>query len=303
MNQNNFSDVLINESLKKNSVLIVGLDPDIENFPDFSIEKTDFTSNESIANAIFEFNKIIIDAVEDHVVAIKPQLAYYEIYGSFGIKALEETIAYARSKKLIIVNDAKRGDIGSTSTAYAKAFLGNSPISGDMVTVNPFLGSDGYLPFINVAKENNKGLFLLLKTSNPSSHEIQNLKLEDEQLLYFKMAEEIERLAILTKGINNYSFIGAVVGATYPEEARKIRKILPHSIFLVPGFGMQGGKAEDLRNFFDNNGNGALISSSRGIIYSFMKEYEDWKEISKSEIISCVTDATIQAKEQINKVR
>ncbi|WJH35510.1 orotidine-5'-phosphate decarboxylase [Paenibacillus sp. CC-CFT747] len=159
----NFADVLIDESIKKNSVLVVGLDPDVRFFPDCLVKDVDYSSNESIANAIYEFNKIIIDAVADHVIAVKPQLAYYEVYGSCGINALEKTISYARSKELIIINDAKRGDIGSTSSAYARAFLGNGSISGDMVTVNPYLGSDGYTPFIEAAQENNKESFCYLK--------------------------------------------------------------------------------------------------------------------------------------------
>jgi orotidine-5'-phosphate decarboxylase len=303
INMGNFADVLIDEGKKKNSVLVVGLDPDIKFFPDFLIKNVDFSSNESIADAIYEFNKIIIDAVANHVIAVKPQLAYYEVYGSYGLRALEKTISYARSKALIVINDAKRGDIGSTSTAYAHAFLGNGTIAGDMVTVNPYLGSDGYLPFIEMAKENDKGVFLLLKTSNPSSYEIQDLKLENGELLYLKMAEEIEKLALETSGINGYSFIGAVVGATYPEETKKIRRTLPHSLFLVPGFGMQGGKAEDLGVFFDGNGNGALISSSRSIIYSYMNEKDDWKKIQEIEMSHYILEAAKKAKEQINEVR
>jgi orotidine-5'-phosphate decarboxylase len=299
----NFADVLIEEGRKKNSVLVVGLDPDVSLFPQFLMKNIDSSSSESIADAIYEFNKITIDTVADHVIAVKPQLAYYEVYGSCGIQALEQTIRYARSKGLIVINDAKRGDIGSTSTAYARAFLGNGPISGDMVTVNPFLGSDGYVPFIEVAKENKKGIFLLLKTSNPSSYEIQDLKLENGQLLYFRLAEQIEKLAYETIGVHNYSFIGAVVGATYPEEAKKIRETLPHSIFLVPGFGIQGGKAEDLRVFFDDNGNGAIVSSSRGVLYSYRNEQVDWNKITETDMRRSILEAAVKAKEQINEVR
>lgn len=299
----NFADVLIDVSIKKKSVLVVGLDPDITFFPDFLLKDVQASSNESIAEVIYQFNKIVIDAVAEHVVAVKPQLAYYEVYGSCGIRALERTISYARSKELIVINDAKRGDIGSTSLAYAHAFLTNGPISGDMVTVNPFLGSDGYMPFVDVAKENNKGIFVLLKTSNPSSHEVQDLKLENGEMLYFKLAEDLTKLAEETKGTSNYSFIGAVVGATYPEEAKKLRKLLPHSIFLVPGFGAQGGKAEDLKVFFDENGNGALISSSRGIIYSYRNENDDWSNISELEMRKYIIEATNKANEQINQVR
>lgn len=301
----NFADVLIEESIKKESVLVVGLDPDIRFFPNFLLPSPHTASNETIADAIYEFNKLVIDAVYENVLAVKPQLAYYEVYGSQGILALEKTIDYARSKGLLIINDAKRGDIGSTSMAYAKAFLGKGTISGDMVTVNPFLGSDGYLPFVEVAKENSKGLFLLLKTSNPSSYEIQDLKLENGELLYHQLAEEINKLAIQTRGANDYSFIGTVVGATYPEEAQKIRKRLPHCIFLVPGFGIQGGKAEDLRVFFDNNGNGAVISSSRGIIYCYTDKRvnDEWSGITKNEMFHQIKEAAITAKVQINEVR
>ncbi|WP_171056160.1 orotidine-5'-phosphate decarboxylase [Paenibacillus sinopodophylli] len=299
----NFADVLIDEGVKKNSVLVVGLDPDIQYFPDIMLEHVDSSSNESIAAAIYAFNRMVIDAVADHVIAIKPQLAYYEVYGSYGIKALEDTISYARSKELIVINDAKRGDIGSTSAAYARAFLGEGTLAGEMVTVNPFLGSDGYMPFIEAAEQYNKGLFILLKTSNPSSSEIQDLQLEDGNLLYFKLAEKLETLASETVGANHYSFIGAVVGATYPEEARKIRETLPHSIFLVPGFGMQGGKAEDLGVFFDEHGIGAVISSSRGIIYSYMNQKGDWRKTTKADISRYITEAATNAKEQINEVR
>lgn len=299
----NFADVLIRESIKKNSVLVVGLDPDPKFFPHYLLKDAGDTSDENIGKAIYAFNKIVIDAVADHVVAVKPQLAYYEVYGSYGIRALEETIRYARSRQLIVINDAKRGDIGPTSAAYARAFLGSGPISGDMVTVNPFLGSDGYMPFIEVAQENGKGVFLLLKTSNPSSHEIQDLKLEDGRLLYFKLAEELQALASKTIGEGRYSFIGAVVGATYPEEAKRIRDLLPHSIFLVPGFGAQGGKAEDLGVYFDRDGNGAVISSSRAIIYAYMNEIGDWKNASAGEIERCIAQAAAEAREQINHVR
>lgn len=300
----NFADVLIEHSIRKNTALVVGLDPDITYFPDFLLDLEGPTTEE-ICEAIITFNKLVIDEVCDHVVAVKPQLAYYEVYGSEGMKALEETIRYARSKNVLVINDAKRGDIGSTSKAYAQAFLTNRSLSGDMVTVNPFLGSDGYNPFIEIAQENRKGVFLLLKTSNPSSYEIQNVKLHNGEILYMQMAIDINALAVATKGENNYSFIGAVVGATYPAEAKRIRELLPHSIFLVPGLGVQGGKAEDLIGFFDEKGLGAVISSSRGITYSFCfhEKNENWRGISKEEMSKAIAVATITAKKQINEVR
>lgn len=300
----NFADILIEHSRNKNTALVVGLDPDINYFPDFLLSNKVSTTDE-VCNAIIEFNKLVIDEVSEHVVAVKPQLAYYELYGSKGIIALEETIKYARSKNLIVINDAKRGDIGSTSKAYAKAFLTNNSISGDMVTVNPFLGIDGYKPFIEVAKENNKGLFLLLKTSNPSSSEIQDLKLQNGEVLYMQMAKHINTLAEATKGDNNYSFIGTVVGATYPSDAKRIRELLSHSIFLVPGLGVQGGKAEDLTAFFDENGLGAIISSSRGITYNyyFGNKTERWRTITKEEMTRSISNSAIEAKNKINEVR
>ncbi len=172
-----------------------------------------------------------------------------------------------------------------------------------MVTVNPFLGSDGYNPFIEVAKENNKGLFLLLKTSNPSSNEIQNLKLNDSRMVYQKMAGTFLELTKNTLGDKNYSFIGFVVAATYPDIAKEIRGLLPYSIFLVPGLGFQGGKAEDLKVYFDKNGNGAIISSSRGIIYSYSKDIDNWKNISEFEMINSIRNRALKDNNDINKIR
>jgi len=295
---NNFADILIEESLRKNSVLVVGLDPDLSYFPSFLAE-SETLDNQRASEAIYAYNRIVIDAVAEHAVAVKPQLAYYEVYGSEGIRALEQTIAYAKSKNLIVINDAKRGDIGSTSKAYAKALLGSTPISGDMVTVNPFLGSDGYLPFVEEAERNRKGLFLLVKTSNPSSHELQNVMLEDGRPLYMKLAEDIDRLAQQTLGEHRYSFLGAVVGGTYPKEAEQIRQALPHSIFLVPGYGAQGGTAESLTPYFDARGLGAVVSSSRGIIYHGAKE----DKTSEAKLADLIEQAAVEAKEKINAVR
>lgn len=299
----NIADIIITESKKKNSVLVVGLDPNLNFFPNFLIRDHLSESLSKVEAAIYHFNQIVIDAVVDNVVAVKPQLAYYERYGSYGIRTLEKTIRYAKSKGLVVINDAKRGDIGSTSDAYANAFLGNSPLAADMVTVNPLLGSDAYKPFIKKAQENGRGLFLLLKTSNPSSKEIQDLKLQDGSLLYMTIANHIKNISIGTLGESNYSFIGAVVGATFPAEAIRLRKILPNTIFLVPGFGVQGGKAADMRNFFDTNGNGALISSSRGIIYSYTKKKENWKDISEAEMFEIIKNTCISDKEKIERVR
>ncbi|WP_191559512.1 orotidine-5'-phosphate decarboxylase [Metabacillus idriensis] len=299
-----FSDLLMEACVKKKSVLIVGLDPYVENLPKQLFSNSMNNKEESIVNAIHEFNKIIIDAVHPFVVGVKPQLAFYEMYGSLGLKALEMTIKYAKTKDLIIINDAKRGDIGSTAAAYAEAFLGNSPISGDAVTVNPFLGRDGIQPFIQHGMKNSRGLFVLLKTSNPSSGEIQDLVVNNENPLYMNVASLIKELSEGNIGKYGFSSVGAVVGATYPEVSIVIRKYLPNTIFLVPGFGEQGGSLENLKGFFDSNGNGALISSSRGIIYSYIKDFPDtWRDLSTDDIKNHVEKITMEVRDKINTIR
>lgn len=292
------SDRIIEEAKKKNSVLVVGLDPNFRYIP--KIFKRDTYSE--IEDSLFQFNKLVIDAVHDQVVAVKPQLAYYEVFGSYGIRALERTIEYAKRKELIVINDAKRGDILTTSQAYADAFLGNGPLSVDMVTVNPFLGEDGYLPFIDNASRNNKGLFLLLKTSNPSSAEFQTQILKSGEELYIYFANIIKKLSENTLGRYGYSFIGAVVGANHIADVIKVRKILKHNFFLVPGFGAQGGKAEDLKHYFDDNGFGSLISSSRAITYAYRDE-PNWEDIQEDKIYDFIRNKAISDNKSINKVR
>ncbi|TYP68363.1 orotidine-5'-phosphate decarboxylase [Paenibacillus methanolicus] len=296
-------DRLIEEGRRKRTALVVGLDPDLRYIPDAIRQGADPETGEGAAEAIYAFNRIVIDAVADHVVAVKPQLAYYEIYGASGIGALERTIRYARSKGLLVLNDAKRGDIGPTSAAYARAFLGDGPIAGDMVTVNPFLGSDGYMPFIEAAETAGKVVFVLLKTSNPSSGELQDVKLDGGGALYMKLAEELERLAARSLGTHGYSCVGAVVGGTYPEEARAIRAALKSAIFLVPGYGAQGGSAEALRPFFDVRGEGAVVSSSRAILYAYRSLGDHWSSLSEAEIGRAIGEEAAGAKEAINAVR
>ena len=294
-----FGDKLISASEQKQSVLVVGLDPQIELLP----RSLRGSSNEDVANSIIEFNKIIIDAVAPYVAAIKPQLAYYEVFGSAGIFALEETIKYAKAKGLLIINDAKRGDIGPTAEAYARAFLSDSPMSGDAVTINPFLGSDGIIPFVRQTSQA-KGLFVLLKTSNPSSNELQDLRLASEELVYEQVASLLKKLSKGTVGASGFSSVGAVVGATYPDIAKQLRQKLPETIFLVPGYGAQGGDVQDLTNVFNADGNGAVISSSRAIIYSYIAERpEDWESLSKETIQEIIEAKAIQARDELNSIR
>jgi orotidine-5'-phosphate decarboxylase len=297
---NHFGDIIYKVMKEKNSALVVGLDPNPSLFPNFL--KCGSTTSE-IGETIYQFNKIVIDHVVEYAVAIKPQLAYYEIFGSEGLKALEKTISYAKSNGVIIINDGKRNDIGSTASAYAEAFLGEMPLSGDALTVNPYLGSDGIKPFITKAQANGKGIFALLKTSNPSSGELQDLVLASGNPLYLKLADQLNVWSEGTIGARGYSSLGAVVGATYPEVAIKLRETLPNTIFLVPGFGAQGATAEELTPFFDNEGFGALINSARGIIYAYQKDEENWAEFNEKQMGASIQAAASIAQEQINRVR
>lgn len=285
----------------KNSVLVVGLDPDIRKFPDYLIKG--YSGSQQVEEALYRFNRTVIDAVQPYAVAVKPQLAFYEIFGSYGIRALERTITYAGEKDLLVIGDAKRNDVGFVADAYAQAYLGNGPLGVDAVTVNPFLGTDGIYPFAYKAVRENKGVFIILKTSNPSSGEIQNLVTDNGQLVYEKVAEKIEEV-MASSGCEaeNYSCLGVVVGATYPEDARKIRRLLPRCIFLVPGFGAQGAEAESLKGCFDGDGFGALVNSSRSIIYSYTQEKAKG-EVSEDEVFQSISEAAKTARQQLNRIR
>jgi orotidine-5'-phosphate decarboxylase len=295
----NIADRIIEESQKKKSALVVGLDPNLEYFPKFLRRGT----VSEIEESLFVFNKIVIEAVHDLVAAIKPQFAFYEVFGSHGIRALERTIEFAKSKNLIVICDAKRGDIGSTSKAYADALLGGGPLGGDLVTVNPYLGEDGYRPFIEKAQNNQKGLFLLVKTSNASSADFQNQLLSSGEELYIHFARKIAELSRNTLGEHGYSFIGAVLGATYVNEAIRVREILKNTIFLVPGYGAQGGKVEDLGHYFDENGFGAVVNSSRGITYCYKDRRPDWQEITETEMFGMIREKVMADNSAINQVR
>ena len=249
----NAIDKLIKKIIEKNNKTVMGLDPRYDMIPDSIKSKYDI-SMEGQANAILEFNKRLIDATFDIIPAVKPQIAFYEMLGTPGIKAFEETCKYAKLKDLIVIADAKRGDIGSTATAYSNAFLGKDVFDVDFVTVNPYLGIDGIKPFIDDCAKNDKGIFILVKTSNPSSGELQDLKLENGKTVYEQVAELVEKWGENLRGEYGYSSIGAVVGATYPKQLEEIRKIAMHTFFLIPGYGAQGGKAEDIALGFDEKG-------------------------------------------------
>jgi len=257
------------------------LDPDISQIPEFLKNKARDYNNpfEAVRDVIIQFNKQIIDAVSDIVPAVKPQMAFYEQYGSEGVRAFEETVKYAKGKGLIVIEDAKRNDIGSTVKAYANGHLGKvSTVTGneissldvDLITVTPYLGSEGITPFIDVCKRLGKGVFILVKTSNPSSGEIQDKIVKNTgNTVYETVARYVAEVGNELIGTRGYSAIGAVVGATYPSEAKRLREIMKRNLFLVPGYGAQGGKAEDVVPCFNDDGYGAVVSSSRGIIFAY----------------------------------
>ena len=272
---------LVDKIKKVDAPIVVGLDPMMNYIPEH-ITKAAFAEYgetlEGAAEAIWQYNKGIVDATYDIIPAVKPQIAMYEQFGIEGLKAFQKTVDYCKSKDLIVIGDVKRGDIGSTSQAYAIAHLGKvqvgtkkiSVFNEDFATVNPYLGSDGINPFIDVCKEENKGIFILVKTSNPSSGEFQD-QLVNGRPLYELVGEQVAKWGETHMG-NDYSYIGAVVGGTYPEMGKILRKLMPKTYILVPGYGAQGGTAEDLVPYFNEDGLGAIVNSSRGIIAAYKQE-------------------------------
>ncbi|MFC1852739.1 orotidine-5'-phosphate decarboxylase [candidate division CSSED10-310 bacterium] len=277
-----FADKLIAAIEQKGTPCIVGLDPRFKDLPAAITQQCLDEYGETltgITHSILRFNQQVIDIVSPYVPAVKPQIAFYEMYGPPGVQAYLETITYARQKGLLVIADVKRNDIGSTVAAYSNAFLGRVPFwnnqlkpvfNVDAVTVNPYLGSDGIQPFLDDCQKYGKGIFVLVKTSNPSSSEFQHLPVEGEAF-YLHVARKCKAWGENIMGNQGFSSVGLVVGATFPQEAIQIRKLLPQALFLVPGFGFQGGKAEDMKHFFIN-GRGAIINSSRGIIHAYRQE-------------------------------
>ena len=272
---------LIAKIQKTQAPIVVGLDPMLNYIPEHIQKKAYAEFGETLegaAEAIWQFNKEIVDKTYDLIPAVKPQIAMYEQFGIEGLKAYQKTVDYCHSRDLVVIGDIKRGDIGSTSAAYAVGHLGKVQVGSkcftgfneDFATVNPYLGSDGVKPFIEVCKEENKGLFILVKTSNPSSGEFQD-RFIDGRPLYELVGEKVAEWGEEHMG-EDYSYIGAVVGATYPEMGKVLRKIMPKTFILVPGYGAQGGKGKDLVHFFNEDGLGAIVNSSRGIIAAYKQE-------------------------------
>lgn len=254
---------------QKNNPTVMGLDPKLEYIP----EK--FREGKSVSESLFDFNRALIDATADLIPAIKPQSAYYELYGLEGLLALDKTIRYAKQAGIYVILDAKRGDIGSTASAYAEGHLGEGGAGADCITVNPYLGSDGIVPFIDAAKKYDKALFSLVKTSNPSSSEFQD-RLIDGKPLYRIVGEATEKWGEDNIGEYGYSRVGAVIGATHPEQLAELREAMPHTFFLVPGYGAQGGTAADVAFAFrQSDKSGAIVNSSRALMCAYKGKGDD----------------------------
>ena len=296
---------LISNIRKTNAPIVVGLDPMLNYIPEH-IQKKAFAefgeTLEGAAEAIWQYNKGIIDATCDLIPAVKPQIAMYEQFGIPGLIAYKKTVEYCKSKDLVVIGDIKRGDIGSTSAAYAVGHLGQVQVGSkkyagfdeDFATVNPYLGSDGVKPFMDVCKEEKKGIFVLVKTSNPSSGEFQD-RVIDGRPLYELVGEKVAQWGDELMG-DGYSYVGAVVGATYPEMGKVLRKIMPKTFILVPGYGAQGGKGADLVHFFNEDGLGAIVNSSRGIIAAYKQEKykefgaENYADASRAAVKDMIAD-------------
>ena len=302
----NMMDKLIDKIKETNNPTVIGLDPRYEMIPECI--KSKYEENlEGVAKAILEFNKALIDAIYDIIPAIKPNVAFYEMYGLEGMKTFEETCQYAKEKGMLVIADIKRGDIGSTAKAYSNAFLGKTKIGEkeesiydvDFVTLNPYLGIDGIKPFIEDCKKYNKGAFILVKTSNPSSGDLQDLTLENGEEVYTKVAKLVEEWGKDLRGKYGYSSISTVVGATYPKQLQDLRKAAPHTFFLIPGYGAQGGKAEDIALGFDENGIGGIINSSRGLMCAYKSDL--WKNTYEEKDFAKATRAeAIRMRDELN---
>ena len=290
---------------KTGAPIVVGLDPMLNYIPEQVQQKAFAEYGETLegaAEAIWQFNKEIVDKTYDLIPAVKPQIAMYEQFGLPGLAAFKKTVDYCKEKGLVVIGDIKRGDIGSTSAAYAVGHIGKvkvgsktyAPFDEDFVTVNPYLGSDGVNPFLDVCKEEKKGIFVLVKTSNPSSGEFQDQKI-DGRPLYELVGEKVAAWGSEVMG-DEYSYVGAVVGATYPEMGKVLRKVMPKAYILVPGYGAQGGKGKDLVHFFNEDGLGAIVKSSRGIIAAYKQEQyakfgaENFGDASRAAVETMVAD-------------
>lgn len=296
---------LVEKIKKTEAPVVAGLDPMLTYVPEHLLKKSYAQFGETLegaADAIWQFNKGIIDSICDLIPAVKPQIAMYEQFGIEGLKAFQKTVDYCHEKDLVVIGDVKRGDIGSTSAAYAAAHLGKvtvadkkfSAFDEDFATVNPYFGTDGIQPFLDVCKEEKKGIFILVKTSNPSSGEFQD-QIIDGKPLYEYVGEKVAAWGTQHMG-EAYSYVGAVVGATYPQVGRMMRQVMPKAFILVPGYGAQGGKGADLAPYFNEDGLGAIVNSSRGIIAAYKQEQyarfspENYADASRQAALDMIAD-------------
>ncbi len=299
-------DKLIDKIKKTDNPTVMGLDPRYEMIPKCVTDKYPKTL-EGVSKAIVEFNKELIDATYDIIPAVKPQIAFYEMFGIPGMEAFKETCKYAKEKGMCVIADIKRGDIGSTAAGYSNAYLGKTTIGEtmqeiydvDFVTVNPYMGTDCVKPFIEDCKKYDKGIFILVKTSNPSSGELQDLKLENGKEVYLEVASLVKKWGEDLIGNYGYSSVAAVVGATYPEQLSQIRKAIPNTFFLIPGYGAQGGKAEDIAIAFDKNKLGGIVNASRSLMCAYKSDL--WKDKYKEEEYAKATRSeAIRMRDELN---
>ena len=290
------TDRLIEKIIEMQNPTCVGLDTLFDYLPDDM--RAGVTTFEGVAERVVDFNKKLIDTVRDIVPSVKVQIAYYEMYGVAGMKAYEETLKYAAEKDLVVIADAKRNDIGSTAACYAKTFLGETIVEGkadkafpaDYVTVNGYLGTDGIAPFVEECEKRDKGIFVLVKTSNPSGAEVQNLVLENGMPMYEHVGNLVEKWGESTVGKYGYSAVGAVVGATHPTEAARLRETMPHTFFLIPGYGAQGGNAQMLKSCFKADGLGGVVNNSRGILCAYKKNGGTYYDAARAACIAMQKD-------------
>ena len=304
----NFADLLCGKIAELNNPTVMGLDPKLEYIPQFIIDeaKENFPDDEEMAacEAIFEFNKALIDAVCDIIPAIKPQIAYYEMYGICGLEAFLETVDYAKSKGMVVITDAKRNDIGTTATAYAKALIGETEfldstkpvVDSDAVTVNGYLGTDGIKPFTDVCKEGGKGIFTLVRTSNPSAGDLQDLELKDGRKVYEAMADMVNEWGKDLVGECGFSSVGAVVGATWPEQAVDVRTRMPKTLILVPGYGAQGAGADAAVASFTADGKGSIVNASRSLMCAWKKR----EDLEPKDFAQATRDEAIDMRDKLN---
>lgn len=304
-------DELVKKIQEKDAPVVIGLDPMLSYIPEHIVDEAVREKGETLeaaAEAVWQFNKAIVDATCDLVPAVKPQIAMYEQFGVPGMAVFARTVEYCGEKGLTVIGDIKRGDIGSTSAAYAAGHIGTVKVGGrvlrgfreDFVTVNPYLGTDGVKPFADVCAQEGKGIFVLVKTSNPSSGEFQD-RLIDGKPLYEHVAEKVNEWGEGCVGACGYSAVGAVVGATYPQQGRVLRALMPKAYILVPGYGAQGGKGKDLIHFFNKDGLGAIVNSSRGIIAAYKQE--QYAKFGAGHFAEAARQATLDMIEDIRNAR